>query len=147
MIEYIRKEANSVFLWVYLIVANMLEGIENADCMFDLQRKLGVVPTDLKALFTHILNTVETGYHDQQARILQIACQSEEPLNLIGYSFLNEEDPDFTLKYPVGPLPEAELSRKCNDMEKRVMARCKLLLEVAENPESDLEPTKCDISA
>ena len=54
LVEYIHKEANGVFLWVYLVVADMLNGVENADRMSDLQGKLKKVPTDLKALFTQV---------------------------------------------------------------------------------------------
>ena len=135
LVEYIRKEANGVFLWVYLVVANILDGMENADRMLDLQRKLKMIPTDLKALFTHILNNVEADYHEQQAQMLQIACQTEQPLSLIGYSFLDEGDPDFAPNYPVGPISPEEVLDRYDCMEKRVVSRCKLLLEVVERPD------------
>ncbi|KAE9368850.1 hypothetical protein N431DRAFT_65065 [Stipitochalara longipes BDJ] len=136
LVQYIRKEANGVFLWVYLVVANILDGMENADRMSDLQRKLKMIPTDLKALFIHILNTVEADYHERQAQMLQIACQTEQPLSLIGYSFLDEVDPDFALTCPAEPISAEEVSYRYECMEKRVVARCKLLLEVVERPDS-----------
>jgi hypothetical protein len=136
--EYIRKEAHGVFLWVYLVVLNILDGIENADRMSDLKRKLKKVPTDLKSLFTHILNSVEPDYHEQQAQMLQIACQAEEPLNPIAYSFLDEDDLNFAIDCPVKPMPHDLLSHRCEDMKKRVVARCKLLLEVGQRPGADL---------
>jgi hypothetical protein len=140
--EYIRKEANGVFLWVYLVVANMLDGMENADRMSDLQRKLKKVPTDLRVLFAHILDTVEADYHDQQAKMLLVACQTDQPLSLIGYSFLDEEGPDFALNCPVGPMAPEEVSRRYEYMERRVVARCKLLLEVVDRPSSENEKKK-----
>lgn len=140
--EYISKEANGVFLWVYLVVANMLDGMENADRMSDLERKLKKVPTDLRALFAHILDTIEADYHDQQAKMLLVACQTDQPLSLIGYSFLDEEDPDFALHCPVGPMAPEEVSRRYEYMERRVVARCKLLLEVVDRPSSENEKKK-----
>jgi hypothetical protein len=121
LIEYMCQEANGVFFWVYLGVANMLDGMENADRMSDLQRKLKKVPTDLKALFTHILNTAETDYHEQQAQMLQVACQAEQPLSLIGYSFLDEVDPDFALKCSVGSIPPEEVSDRYAYLERELL--------------------------
>jgi hypothetical protein len=138
-IESVRKEANGVFLWVYLVVANMLDGLESADRMSDLQRKLKKVPTDLRALFAHILDAVKVDYHDQQTKMLLVACQTDQPFSLIGYSFLNEEDPDFALNCPVALIAPKEVSRRYEYMERRVVARCKLPLEVAERPSSENE--------
>ncbi|KAH8773942.1 hypothetical protein BGZ57DRAFT_1005144 [Hyaloscypha finlandica] len=105
----------------------MLDGIENADRMSDLQRKLEKIPTDLRALFLHIPDTVEADYHNQQ------------PLSLIGYSFLNKEDPDFALNCPVAPRAPEKVSRRYEYMERSVVARCKLLLEVVDRTSSENE--------
>jgi hypothetical protein len=104
--EYIRREASGVFLWVYLVIIRVLDGIDNADSMSDLQRKLEQLPTDLRALFKNILDSVDEDYHEQQVRMLQVAVQATEPLNLITYSFMDEEDPDFALKSPILPMTE-----------------------------------------
>jgi hypothetical protein len=120
----------------------MLDGLESANRMSDLQRKLKKVPTDLRALFAHILDTVKANYHDQQAKMLLVACQTDQPLSLIGYSFLNEEDPDFALNCPVAPMAPEEVSRRYEYIERRVVARCKLLLEVVDRPSSENEKKK-----
>jgi hypothetical protein len=85
--EYIRAHANGVFLWVYLVVLQVLDGMENRDRMSDLQRRLERLPTDLRALFTHMLNSVDESYHEQQARMLLVACAAIQPLSLIAYFF------------------------------------------------------------
>jgi hypothetical protein len=128
--ESIRKNANGVFLWVYLVVLQLLDGIQNADRMSDLQRRLDRLPKDLRSLFSHMLNTVEEVYHEQQAQMLLVVCQAHGCLSPFGLSFLDEEDPDFAIKCPVEDLPFDAVERRSNDMRKRIVARCKLLLEI-----------------
>jgi hypothetical protein len=128
--ESIRKDANGVFLWVYLVVMQLLDGIQNADRMSDLQRRLDRLPKDLRSLFSHMLNTVEEVYHEQQAQMLLVVCQAPGYFSPIGLSFLDEEDPNFAIKCPVEDLPSGVVERRSNDMKKRIVARCKLLLEV-----------------
>jgi hypothetical protein len=128
--ESIQKDANGVFLWVYLVILQLLDGMQNADRMSDLQRRLDKLPKDLRSLFNHMLNSVEEDYHEQQAQMLLVACQAMEPLSLIAFSFLDEEDPDFALNCPVEDLSFEVVENRCEDMRKRLVARCRLLLEV-----------------
>jgi hypothetical protein len=128
--ESIRKDANGVFLWVYLVVQQLLDGIQNADRMLDLQRRLDKLPKDLRSLFSHMLNTVEEVYHEQQAQMLLVACQANNSLSPVGLSFLDEEDPDFAINCPVDDLSYEAVERRSNNMKKRIVARCRLLLEV-----------------
>jgi hypothetical protein len=139
LVEYIRKEANGVFFWVYLVSMQLLNGMENADRMSDLQRKLEKVPKDLKALFAYILDSVDEADHEQQAKMLYVACQATAPLDLIAYSFLDEEDPEFAVGSPVRAMESEKVVRRCADMRKRIVARCKLLLEVVEAPSTGLD--------
>jgi hypothetical protein len=128
--ESIRKDANGVFLWVYLVVLQLLDGIQNADRMSDLQRRLDRLPKDLRSLFSHMLNAVEEVYHEQQAQMLLVVCQAHGCLSPIGLSFLDEEDPDFAINCPVKDLPYSVVERRFKDTRKRIVARCRLLLEV-----------------
>jgi hypothetical protein len=128
--ESIRKDANGVFLWVYLVVLQLLDGIQNADRMSDLQRRLDRLPKDLRSLFSHMLNTVEEIYHEQQAQMLLVVYQAHGCLSPVGLSFLDEEDPDFAINCPVEDLPYEAVERRSKDMRKRIVARCRLLVEV-----------------
>jgi len=107
--------------------------------MSDLQRRLERLRTDLRALFTHMLDSVNESYHEQQARMLLVACAATQPLNLSAYSFLDVEVPDFPLSAPVVSLEPDVIIRRLKDMKSQVFARCKLLLEEEERSDDDLE--------
>lgn len=119
--SYIRNNAKGVFLWVYLVVLEVLDGIENGDKISDLQRRLERLPTELKALFTHMLNSVDGHYHEKQAQTLLVASSQEQPLSLMTYYFLDEDDPDFALKCPILSMDLNEIRRCLRDMSKRIL--------------------------
>ena len=48
-------KAERVFLWVYLAVRSLLEGLRNEDGIKDLRRRLDLMPADFEKYFTHIL--------------------------------------------------------------------------------------------
>jgi hypothetical protein len=127
--ENIRRDANGVFLWVYLVILQLLDGLQNADRMSDLQKRIDKLSEDLRSLFSLMLNTVEEDYHEQQAQMLLVACHTKAPLSLIGFSFLDEEDPDFALNCPLEDIPFEAAQTRCEGIRKRLVARCRLLLE------------------
>lgn len=73
------------------------------------------------------------------ARAFHVALATSRPMTLLNYWFLDveEEDPQFALKYEIRPLSEAEIQSRNLEMRKRLNGRCKGLLEVTELEGSD----------
>ncbi|PVH99007.1 hypothetical protein DM02DRAFT_23062 [Periconia macrospinosa] len=131
LVNDIVGEANGVFLWVYLVVVRLLEGIEvNNDRMGDLEKKLQRTPKELKQLFRMIIDSVESDYHEPQAHMFRAACAATEPLNLTTYYFMDFEDEEHISKLPLEPMKDHEITDKQNAMATRISVRCKGLLEV-----------------
>ncbi|KAF2677721.1 hypothetical protein K458DRAFT_395642 [Lentithecium fluviatile CBS 122367] len=137
LVEGIVNDANGVFLWVHLVVSRLLDGIEiNKDRMGDLERKFRCIPKELDDLFCHIMESVDHDYHELQANMFRVACDAEEPLDLMAYYFMDSEDTDSALKMPVEPLAFDVVREKQETMAVRVSVRSKGLLEVFEDPMS-----------
>ena len=62
LVSEVVDKANGVFLWVFLIVRSLLQGLTNADRIVDLQRRLRYLPADLETYFEHTLGTLEDFY-------------------------------------------------------------------------------------
>jgi hypothetical protein len=122
-------KAKGVFLWVYLVVASLLEGLSNEDDIADLLRRLSDIPADLNPYFRQILSTIDPFYREQSTHMLHVALRSHSTLSLLTLSFTNEENPDFGLALPVSRLPEEDIDRKNQSMMRRLNSRCKGLLE------------------
>ncbi|KAJ4287002.1 hypothetical protein N0V90_012883 [Kalmusia sp. IMI 367209] len=152
LVDDVVRHASGVFLWVYLVVDKLLEGIEvNNDRMSDLEKKLGSIPKELDQLFRLILDSVDSDYHEAQAHMLRVACTAEKPLDLLAYYCMDTEDAQYafqthmelveTLKNNMTisdafQLPKKSLwtwedtKRMEGIMSARVDVRCKGLLEV-----------------
>ena len=96
------SRAQGVFLWVFLVVRSLVQGLTNADRIIDLERRLQSLPTDLETYFRHMLDSIEDVYKQQTVQTFYIALQAAEPLNLMTYVMLDEieENPEYAIELP-----------------------------------------------
>ena len=137
LVTEILNKAQGVFLWVFLAVRSLVQGLTNADRISDLQRRLSLLPPTLEDYFRHIFNSVEEVYREQTAQAFQASLQAAEPLSLMTFSFLDEEDPNFAFRAKVEPLSRSEILSRQEDMRRRLDGRCKGLLEVTLDTSND----------
>ncbi|KAF2803353.1 uncharacterized protein BDZ99DRAFT_400033, partial [Mytilinidion resinicola] len=137
LVQEIVDRAQGVFLWVFLVVRDLVQGLTNSDRIVDLQRRLRRLPTDLEPYFKHILDTVEDIYKDQTAETFQLCLQARSPPLLMVFSLLDEEDPKFALTSSVSPLSVDEVAARYHEAHRRLNARCKGLLELVGDPIHD----------
>ena len=129
LIQEVVDAAEGVFLWVFLVVRSLLEGLTNADRIVDLQRRLRLLPTDLNEYFERILFTVDNFYRKQTAQMFRVTLAASEALPSLCYWFIDQEDPFLMEKLEVGPLSEEATSDRLKQIQKRLNACCKGLLE------------------
>jgi hypothetical protein len=91
LVTEVVERANGGFLWVYLVVKLLLEGLKNEDKLSTLQRRLRILPTDLEEYFQHMLDNIEDVYQQQAAESFQYALSTPGPLTLLTFSFLDDE--------------------------------------------------------
>ena len=123
------KKSAGVFLWVFLVVRSLLEGLTNEDSIRTLEARLDDLPADLEDFFGHILEKVDTVYRRDMARTFQVALQAMDPLTLIMHSYLDESDADYALKIDSAPMGNYEMDTRISQMRRRINGRCKGLLE------------------
>ncbi|KAK2765469.1 hypothetical protein FQN54_008323 [Arachnomyces sp. PD_36] len=130
--EELIEKAQGVFLWVFLVVRSLVDGLENCDRLVDLQRRLREFPSDLQDFFTHIFDSLEPVYKKQVARAFRVALAALTPLSPLNYWFLDldEEDPKRLDEIEICPLHAATLESRTAEIKKRLNGRCKGLLEV-----------------
>lgn len=134
MVENVTAKARGVFLWVFLVTELLRKGLTEYDTLFDLKQRLDTFPTDLEVFFKHILETVEPFHHNKMAATLRVALTANGPLNVLLYSFLEQEfeDVDYALHLPLKRPPEEHLMTMCKGTARRINGRCRGLLEVNE---------------
>jgi len=128
LIDEVTGKASGVFLWVRLVVLSLLEGLRDGDTITDLQERLYLLPSDLEALFSKILDRLNPSYFEQASKLFQLVRASEEPLSLLTLSFI-EDGFDKAMAAKVEPIPLAQAEYRAETMRRRLNSRCKGLLE------------------
>ncbi|KAH8764057.1 hypothetical protein BGZ57DRAFT_828574 [Hyaloscypha finlandica] len=132
LVKDVVDAASGVFLWVYLVVQSLLDGLLNGDSIANLQRRIRQLPKTLKEFFKSMFNNIEVFYLEQTAHIFLVTLKSFGTLPLLGYWFIEQED-DFAIKLEVQPLSMQMTNFGLKQMRKRLNACCKGLLEVQFN--------------
>jgi hypothetical protein len=114
--------AHGVFIWVRIVVEEIANGVRSRTPLFVLEETLAHMPKELKDLYEHTLERIETGHAEEAFVMLQIALCALSPLPLV--TFLNATSFTVWGKYSA-PGEESE-----DDMIRRVVSRSGGLLEV-----------------
>lgn len=78
----VAKASDGVFLWVYLVVRQLLEGLEeyNEDIP-TLMKRLKDFPTDLEEYFRRMLMTIDKAYHYESSVIFSMLISAHGPIS------------------------------------------------------------------
>jgi hypothetical protein len=136
LIDEVGKRAQGVFLWVHLVVKDLLEGLTYNDSVQTMRERLDQFPDDLEDFFMHMIECIPPVYRRQAVRTFLITMEAPHPLLLTLHSFLDdiEADPSFCLARPQLPLESSELAFRHERMRRQLEGRTKGLLEVVHLP-------------
>ncbi|UNI19865.1 hypothetical protein JDV02_006010 [Purpureocillium takamizusanense] len=139
LIQNITEKASGVFLWVVLVVRSLIDGLEQGDRPSELQERLDGLPAELDDLFTKMLHGLEGRHFRDAAHLFRMVKASERKPSVLTMSFADSDDADWALNRPVAPIDSKEVWYRAVTMKRRLVSRCKGLLEVgplSETPSS-----------
>ncbi|XXG97497.1 Coproporphyrinogen-III oxidase [Hypoxylon texense] len=132
LVHQIVSSANGVFLWVFLVVRSLKEGLENGDRIIDLQKRLSSYPTDLDEYFGRILfSDIDRFYRRQSAEMFLVTLGGYGDLPLLAYWYMGEEEnePDYAMKMKSKQLSIQLINARLKTMRTRLNTYSKGLLE------------------
>lgn len=133
LVQDIVHRAQGVFLWVYLVLDSLCDGLTNGDDVELLRARVRRIPSDLEDFFRLIINGIEEIYREKMAKTFQVVLQASETLTLMGLSFLDNRG-DYVLDEPVQRMDKYEIMSRNAKTKRRVEGRYKGLLEVTTSP-------------
>jgi hypothetical protein len=128
LLHEVASKASGVFLWVYVVVASLLEGFTDGDSIADLRQRLRDLPVELEELFDRILDGVNPAYAAQASEIFQFLRACPEESTLIGayHAQLPLED---ALGAEIGVYAPGKAQYFATVMRRRIYSRCKCFIE------------------
>lgn len=139
LVKEVCKRAQGVFLWVYLAVRDLLDGLASADSAELLLKRLDSFPPELEGFFQHMIDTIPTIYRARAVRIFDIARLAPEPQSMIAYSFVDEveEHPGSIYQMNMVPMEVGEVKRREDQLKRQLYARCRGLLEITSDEQHE----------
>jgi hypothetical protein len=97
-----------------------------------LQRTLHKLPSDLEEYFEHILSSdIDLDkYRSETAHMFLVTLAAFDNLPLMSYWFMDQMGSELEVKLEVKPMTVQQVRKRLANMEKRISACCKGLLEV-----------------
>ncbi|KAL3482365.1 hypothetical protein BJX99DRAFT_252620 [Aspergillus californicus] len=134
LIQHMIENSAGVFLWVSLILQDLVLGLNNANSLETLSNKIYALPGELNKLFGHILSSMHTCDKKQAYTFLSLALASHGPCPLLRFSFL----PAYTVndKFADSVLPQLspdEIQRRLCKVQRQISGVCGGLLEVVQD--------------
>jgi len=163
IINEIVERAQGVFIWVKLVVDEMVDGLCQGDSVPELRRRLSTIPSELESLYKRAFSRIQKRRLSREAAprfnyevfvMFQIALRCREPFPLaifmanthllVSYGERSHGERRFSLNSrDLAPLPDS-LSLTPGDMRRRLTSRCGGLLETV-NLEQDGQSIDADI--
>ncbi|PVH71502.1 hypothetical protein DL98DRAFT_435100, partial [Cadophora sp. DSE1049] len=72
LIDAVVSKSDGVFLWVFIVVKDLLKGIRGRDTITDLWRRLDALPRELEPLYIRIMSEIDPIYHIWSSKAFQI---------------------------------------------------------------------------
>jgi hypothetical protein len=133
VLEVVDK-AQGVFLWVYLVVRSLSQGLTEGDPMDALTRRLREIPPDLDEFLLRIINGIPPAYRTYATKYFNIMLTARGPMELLVLFFVEEADPEPFQNTPYRPAATPLLQARKEAMIRRLESRCRGLLETNSFP-------------
>ena len=132
IVTEITSKADGVFLWVYLVINEVLKSLTNHDDFVTLQRRLQLIPPGLRPYFKHMFNGLDQFYKAETAQIFRAVVVAPGPLPPLVLSTIFSTDP-LAAKLLVNMrtrLSDIETTKLQTILGRRMVGCCGDLLEI-----------------
>lgn len=140
LVKSLISKAGGVFLWVRLVVKELLKGLRDGDGIRALSKKVEEIPADLDDYFMGLMESIEPQNRKEASELLQLALYEEDEFAslhsnyLLDFSFIEEGTPNFALNpvYNFSRLDFADtgaLAFRLESTMRKLNSRCMGLLE------------------
>jgi NACHT domain len=129
LVENVASKSAGVFLWLNLVVASLLSGMNHGDRISDLQRRLDKLPPDLEDLYQKILQSIDPFYLGHAAQLFKMVHESSAPSLLLLAAADEEASWLSAIKRPIQLMTTQETEVLEETMRRRINSRSKGFLE------------------
>ena len=140
------QKASGVFLWVRLVVHDLLQGVEAGETLRQLKQRLEATPVEIRDLYRHMLEKLPRSFKPHSARYLSMlltAVQDEyilhdtkspfERFTLLDIVLCDEHIWKEALEFDKGLATNQVFGELCDRLQKNIIYSCAGLVEIADS--------------
>jgi hypothetical protein len=134
LIDNILEKASGVFLWVKLVVEEIIIGLEDGDTDQELQERLDSLPPELEDLYQRIIVQISPKHWRDTFNYFQLLIHARQPsLDLITFAYACEDASDALIRvYQGDEHLKLQIKEYCDRVRLRIKSRCRGLLQIEE---------------
>ncbi|KAL7620218.1 hypothetical protein AAE478_009211 [Parahypoxylon ruwenzoriense] len=139
LVTEIIEKANGVFLWVFLVVRELLRGLNEEDDFSTLQKRLRSLPDDLEKYFQHMLDQLDRTYQKKSARALLVAAAawSSPPIDVLFGIQYGTSRSEFCRMAEVQAIDSPQREKLRNTVRFHLNSWCRDLLGISKGTDYD----------
>lgn len=126
--EEIVLRSSGVFLWVYVVVVTLLEGLVHGDFMSTLVKKLDSLPRELDQLFDRILSQLDPDRKREASEYFQFVRAFPDSTSLVDLCW-SQSTLTEALGSDIKQMTEKQGLWYAGQMHRNLISRCKCLLD------------------
>ncbi|KAL8776162.1 MAG: hypothetical protein Q9213_008374 [Squamulea squamosa] len=125
--EKLIEKAEGVFLWLDLMVKDLLKGVSNRDSLEELYLRLERTPGDVVGMWDRKLQELDSIYRDEARKIFRlmlVADDQEYKVTLLGLACAEDEAWQHVVLHNTQYFESPQFNSLCEDLEIRITSRC-----------------------
>ncbi|KAK4196079.1 hypothetical protein QBC40DRAFT_300613 [Triangularia verruculosa] len=133
LVDTIVGKADGVFLWISLVVMNLIKRLNDGDRLQELLYIVKSLPNDLENLFESIKQHIDPGYFGHASQYFQLrhaAWKADLPISAIAMKLVDEKDSD-PIHQDLKGITEIQRCGMIDIMRRRLNSRTMGLLEIS----------------
>ena len=139
IIDRIIQHAHGVFLWVWMAVKELSEGLRNEDDQDQLRATLKSLPEELDDFYVQMLKRIQKGYRKEAATFFRLVLRENGEISILGMAYAKSQVIRHGPAQDIDELKPDEISSMCDTMKVHLMTRCAGLLECYDSSTGDAE--------
>ena len=144
LVTRIREKALGVFLWVRIVVDNLIQSLTDGDNIHELALRVDSLPEELggqNGLYWNMLHNILPDHVIQGLFLFKLILFNWEPMHPLDLHFAEEVGRDPALVFSNAKMKPKEIKAHSDRVQDRPKSRCAGLLEVYSKEENQDDPS------
>ncbi|KAL8647788.1 MAG: hypothetical protein Q9210_005353 [Variospora velana] len=140
LVKLLIDKASGVFLWLDLMIKDLIRGSKNGDTFDELQLRLERTPDTINGMYARMLQGLDPLYKEEALKNFQILIVAKElgiSVNLLTFIMSEGEPWEHISQFDTDYFSTPRFHNKCRASELRIVSRCCSLIEIQESEEDE----------